>query len=59
MNGVDWVPAPEPWKPAPPKLKTPPSDPTSQYPLSDVAAMPTTGLLSGVPPMEPLNAALP
>src|SRR2546422_7846591 len=44
----------EPWNAASPKEKTPPSEATSQYPLPvGVAAIPTIGLLSGVPPMEP------
>ena len=41
-----------------PKLKTPPSLAASQYPL-DVAAIPTMGAFSGVPPMEPRNGAAP
>ncbi len=50
----------EPKKPAPPKVNTPPSEATSQYPPpSAAAAIPTTGLLSGLPPMEPKNPALP
>ena len=44
----------EPWKLALPKLKIPPSDPTSQYPLPpDVAAIATIGALRCWPPMEP------
>ena len=50
----------DPKKEASPKLKTPPSDPTSQYPvLEGVTAMPTTGALSGLPPIEPSNGAAP
>ena len=38
----------EPWNPASPKLNTPPSAATSQYPRpSGVGAIPTTGALSG------------
>ena len=38
----------------------PPSDATSQYPPpSGVGAMPTIGLLSGMPPVEPQNGASP
>ena len=36
------------------KAKTPPSDATSQYPpVAPSAAMPTTGLLSFRPPVDP------
>ena len=43
-----------PAKAASPKLKTPASWPTNQYPLpSGVAAMPTMGSFSGMPPVEP------
>ena len=49
-----------PKKGASPKLKIPPSLPTSQYPwLSAVVAMPVTGATSGRPPIEPWNAASP
>ena len=38
----------------------PPSEATSQYPPpSGVAAMPTIGLLSAMPPADPKNAASP
>src|SRR3954452_24534596 len=38
----------------------PPSDAASQYPRSSgVAAMPTIGLLSGLPPIEPKNCEAP
>ena len=44
----------DPKKPASPKVKIPPSLATSQYPLpSDVAAIPTMGLLSLIDPVEP------
>ena len=50
----------EPRKGASPKLKMPPSDATSQYPLpSGVAATATTAALSGLPPMEPRKGASP
>jgi len=45
---------------ASPKLKTPPSAATSQYPLPvGDAAMPTTGAFNRVPPMDPKNVASP
>ena len=44
----------EPWKSASPKAKTPPSLATIQYPpWSGVGAIPTTGLLSFMEPVEP------
>ena len=50
----------EPQNPASPKLNTPPSAATSQYPRpSGVAAMPTTGALSLRLPVEPQNPASP
>ena len=40
-------------KAALPREKTPPSDATSQYPPpSDMAAMPTMGALSALPPID-------
>src|ERR1700677_1404329 len=49
----------DPWKLALPKLNTPPSDPTSQYPPPPgVAAMPTIGSLRCWPPMEPRKGAV-
>lgn len=42
------------------KLNTPPSAPSIQYPpVAGSPAMPTTGLLSGVPPIDPWNTASP
>ena len=50
----------EPWKPASPKVNTPPSLPTSQYPPpSGVAAMPTMDWLRRVLPREPWKGASP
>ncbi len=44
----------EPWNWASPKEKTPPSEATSQYPLlPGVPAMPTTGSLRVIVPVEP------
>ena len=45
---------------ASPKLKMPPSEATSQYPPpSGVAAMPTIGAFSGLPPCDPKKPASP
>ena len=42
------------------KVKMPPSAPTSQYPpVTGSGAMPTTGALSGIPPIEPSKGASP
>ena len=50
----------EPWNPASPKEKMPPSEATSQYPLEEgVDAMPTIGWLSGRPPIEPKKPICP
>ncbi len=50
----------EPSKAAEPKLKTPPSDPASQYPPpSGVAAIETMGAWSGLPPIDPSKVASP
>ena len=50
----------EPKNCASPKVKMPPSEATSQYPLVlGVAAMPTTGLLSVMPPVLPQKLASP
>ena len=50
----------DPKNPASPKLKTPPSEATAQYPLpSGVFAPPTMGLLSLVPPRDPKNPEAP
>ncbi len=44
----------EPWKSASPKPKMPPSDATNQYPrASAVGAIPFTGLLRAMAPVEP------
>ena len=60
MEAFSLVPPIDPKNEASPKLKTPPSDATSQYPvLEGVTAMPTTGAFNRVPPMEPLNGAAP
>ena len=60
IGGFSCRPPMEPRKGASPKLKMPPSDATSQYPLpSGVAAMPTMGALSGLPPMDPRKLASP
>ncbi len=49
-----------PWKVAPPKAKTPPSEPTSQYPLPEGGvAPPTTGAWSSPDPSDPLNRRSP
>src|SRR6478752_7532674 len=43
-----------------PKANIPPSEPISQYPAPEtVEAMPTTGALSGWPPIDPKNFASP
>src|SRR5437764_650426 len=50
----------DPWKPASPKLKIPPSDATNQYPFPlGVAAIPTIAALSCSPASEPLSGAAP
>src|SRR5664280_1583212 len=50
----------DPWNTASPRVKTPPSDATSQQPPpSGVAAIPTIGLLSLRAPVDPWNAAPP
>jgi hypothetical protein len=47
-------PVADPRNGASPKLKTPPSEATSQYPFpSEVAAIPTTGWFRCAPPMDP------
>src|SRR5580704_8655516 len=48
-----------PQNPASPKVKTPASCPTSQYPRPGVAAMPTIGLFSTRLPVEPKKRASP
>ena len=54
-----WPPM-EPKKPASPKLKMPPSDATSQYPLVlGVTPMPTTGWLRRMLPVLPQKLASP
>ena len=56
---IPW-PGTDPRKVAFPKENTPPSEATNQYPPpSGVAAMPTMGVLSGMPPVEPWKAASP
>jgi hypothetical protein len=60
IGSLRGLPPIEPWKPAFPKAKIPPSDATIQYPrLSGVAAMPTIGWFSLMAPVEPKNPALP
>ena len=50
----------EPKNPASPKAKMPPSEATSQYPLSSgVAAIETMGRLRVILPVEPKNPAWP
>ena len=50
----------DPSKGALPKVKTPPSAATSQYPPADgAAAMPSTGWLRRMAPVEPQNGAPP
>src|SRR5664280_1654772 len=50
----------EPWKTAPPKLKMPPSEATSQYPGPlDGVAIPTMGALRWMLPVDPWNPASP
>src|SRR5580658_2548681 len=50
----------DPWYMASPKLKTPPSDATSQYPSpSGVEAIPTIGSFSLRPPIDPRYMASP
>ena len=52
--------ASDPWKRASPKLNTPPSDATSQYPFPlGVAAIPTIGWLRTMAPVLPKNCASP
>ncbi len=54
-----WPPV-DPKNPASPKVNTPPSEATNQYPWpSGVAAMPTTGLFRGWPACEPWKTAFP
>ena len=54
------IPPVDPKNLASPKVNTPPSDATNQYPPpSGVAAMPTTGLFRTIPPVDPKNLASP
>ena len=58
--GLRPLPGMEPWKPASPKAKMPPSEATSQYPpRSAVGVMPTTGRWRCIEPVEPWNWADP
>ncbi len=53
-GALDGPPGEAPRKGASPKLNTPPSFATSQYPLPPgVGDMPTMGMASGLPPIEP------
>src|SRR5665647_2844217 len=50
----------DPWKPASPKAKIPPSEATSQYPFpEEVGAIPTTGRLRVSDPVDPWKPASP
>ena len=49
----------EPRNGAPPKLNTPPSTPTSQYPPPDRALMPVIGATRCSPPSDPAKCASP
>ena len=54
MGALSGVPPIEPRKGAVPKLKMPPSDATSQYPVPPcAAAIPTTGWFRCMDPVEP------
>src|SRR5438270_7567468 len=58
IGAFRWVPPSEPWKPAAPKVNTPPSAAASQYPEpSAKPAMPTIGAFRWVPLAEPWNGA--
>ena len=54
------IPDADPWNPASPKAKIPPSAATIQYPrLLAVDVIPTTDWLSLMLPVDPSNAAFP